>query len=159
MYWGSETYPVPLAVTLTRFSVLLIPNTQTQHHSGNKSASARREPKEVYGEDAGGLEQMIDAHQYRGKQIQLEATVKVRVIGTGNQAHLWLRVNGKNGDSSCFDADLDHPIVVNGWRYFQRRCHVDENAETIEYGLALVGAGEASLDDVSLRVVRPSVRK
>lgn len=102
---------------------------------------------------------MIDAHQYRGKQIQLEATVKVRVIGTGNQAHLWLRVNGKNGDSSCFDADLDHPIVVNGWRYFQRRCHVDENAETIEYGPALVGAGEASLDDVSLRVVRPSVRK
>jgi hypothetical protein len=74
-----------LPLPLTRLSVPLIPNTQTQRHSGNKSASARREPKEVYGEDAGGLEQMIDAHQYRGKQIQLEATVKVRVIGTGNQ--------------------------------------------------------------------------
>ena len=30
MYWGSESYPVPLAVTLTRFSVLLIPNTQAR---------------------------------------------------------------------------------------------------------------------------------
>lgn len=127
--------------------------SEGQHHSGKKSAMIQRQPDEAYGEDAGGLEQMIDARPYRGQHIQLEAAVKAVVSGPGNQAHLWLRVNGKDADSSFFDADLDHPITTNRWRFFKIRGDVDQNAETIEYGLALMGAGQAFLDDVSLRVV------
>jgi erythromycin esterase len=124
-----------------------------QHHLGRKSAMIRRQPEEAYGEDAGGLEQMIDARPYRGKHIQLKAAVRTVVSGPGNQAHLWLRVSGKHAESSFFDADLDHPITANRWRYFRIRGDVDQNAETIEYGLALIGAGQVFLDDVSLRVV------
>ena len=96
---------------------------------------------------------MIDARPNRGKHIQLEAAVKTVVSGPGNQVHLWLRVNGKDAESSFFEADLDHPITTNRWRYFRIRGGVDQNAEAIEYGLALIGAGQAFLDDVSLRVV------
>jgi hypothetical protein len=113
----------------------------------------RRQPDEAYGEDAGGLEQMIDARPYRGKRVQLKASVRADVRGPGNQAHLWLRVNGKDGESSFFDADLDHPITANRWRDIRLRGDVDQDAKTIEYGLVLIGAGRAFLDDVSLRVV------
>jgi erythromycin esterase len=127
--------------------------SEKQHHSGKRSAMIRRQLNEAYGEDAGGLEQMIDARPYRGKHIQLMAAVRADVRGAGNQAHLWLRVNAKDGESYFFDADLDHPITANRWRDVGIRGEVDQNAKTIEYGLALVGAGEAYLDDVSLRVV------
>jgi erythromycin esterase len=127
--------------------------SEEQHHSGKRSAMIRRQPDEAYDQDAGGLEQMIDARPYRGKHIQLKAAVRADVSGPGNQAHLWLRVNGKDSESSFFDADLDHPITTNRWRDIRIRGEVDQDAKTIEYGLVLIGAGRAFLDDVSLRVV------
>jgi len=126
--------------------------SEEQPHIGRKSAVISRTLETLYGEDAGGLEQMVDAHTYRGKRIRLRAAVRTEVAETGNQAHLWLRVNGKDGDSSFFDAKLDHPITAREWRYYEILGEVDQHAETIEYGLALVGSGRAFLDDVSLRV-------
>lgn len=54
-------------------------------------------------------------------------------------------MNGKDADSSFFDADLDHPITVNRWRYFKIRGEIDQYAEAIEYGLALIGTGQPFL--------------
>jgi hypothetical protein len=108
MFWGTAYQPE------LGFHVAI---SEEQHHSGKKSAMVLRRPDNPYGEDAGGLEQMIAARRYRGKHVQLKAAVRTAVRGPENQAHLWLRVNGKDADSSFFDADLDHPITANTWRY------------------------------------------
>lgn len=81
MFWGTAYQPeLGFRVTIT----------EAQHHSGKKSATILRRPEDAYGEDAGRLEQMIDATPYRGKHIEIDAPVKTSVEGAGNQAHLWL---------------------------------------------------------------------
>ncbi len=126
--------------------------------SGKRCAEISRLPGKHYGEAAGWLQQRIDAAPYRGKRIRLRAAVRAEVIGPGNQAHLWLRVSRKDFTPLFFDAMLDRPITSSEWRDYEIVGEVSEDAETIEYGLALVGDGRAWLDTVSIGTAQTAPR-
>ena len=106
----------------------------------------------------GWLQQRIDAAPFRGKRIRLRAAVRAEVIGPGNQAHLWLRVSGKDLTPLFFDAMLDRPITSSEWRDYEIVGEVSNDAETIEYGLALVGDGRTWLDAVSIETTPKASR-
>ncbi len=125
--------------------------SQERPRSGRRCAEISRVPGKHYGEAVGWLQQRIDAAPFRGKRIRLRAAVRADVIGPGNQAHLWLRVSSKDLTPLFFDAMLDRPITSSEWRDYEIVGEVPNDAETIEYGLALVGDGRAWLDAVSMR--------
>jgi erythromycin esterase len=133
--------------------------------AGSRCAEVRRLNGPVYGEFAGGLGQRIQAAPYRGKRIRLRAAVRTGVEGEGNQAHLWLLTSKAAGILSA-EAMLDHPITSGGWHRYEVLADVPNDADFVDYGLALAGVGRAWLDDVSIEVAgtsgacdaRPSTR-
>ena len=79
--------------------------------------------------------------------------MRTDVTGEGNQAHLWIRVDEK---SALFDGMLERPIVSRDWHDYEVAVEVPRDAGFVEYGLALVGAGRAWLDAVSIEMVEPA---
>ena len=116
-----------------------------------------RPPGRHYGERVGVLVQRIAATAYRGKRVRLRAAVRTEVIGPGSQEHLWLRVTKEWAfpPSTAFYDDMsDRPITNHEWREYEIIGEVPEDAEVIDYGMALVGDGRAWIDAVSVEVVK-----
>jgi hypothetical protein len=92
---------------------------------------------------------------YRGKRIKLRAAVRTAVKGSGNQVYLWLRVSkqGFGPQAQGFYHNMaDSPITASEWREYEIVGEVAADAETIDYGLALVGEGRAWLDAVMVEI-------
>ena len=122
--------------------------------TGRRCAVISRTPGRHYGEMYGSFSQRLDAASYRGSRIRLRASVRADVTGPGNQAYLWLRVT-KKGQTVVFYYDMaDRPITASAWREVEIVGDVPEEADTIDYGYALVGDGRAWLDAVSLEAIR-----
>ncbi len=116
----------------------------------------RRPPGKYYGEMYGSLSQRVDAAAYRGKRIKFRAAIRIEVKGTGNQAYLWLRVMNKNFGSEAnlfYDNMADRPITNSQWQYYEFAADVPQDADAIDYGMALVGYGKAWLDSVTIAVI------
>jgi erythromycin esterase len=114
-----------------------------------------RPPGRHYGEAYGLLGQRIEAAPYRGKRVRLRAAVRTNVTGPGNEAYLWLRVTKAWAfpPSTVFYDDMsDRPITTSEWREYEIVGEVPEDAEMIDYGLALVGDGRAWIDAVSVEL-------
>jgi hypothetical protein len=101
----------------------------------------------------GNLMQCFDAAEFRGKRVRLRAWVRADVRGEGNQAQLWLRVDGKNNAVGFFDNMNDRPIVANEWRAYEIVGEVDTDAVAINIGLMLHGNGRAWMRDVTFEVL------
>jgi hypothetical protein len=104
----------------------------------------------------GSLSQQIEAAEYRGKRIRLRAAIRTEVAGPGNQAYFWLRVTKEFFGPAAllfYDNMADRPITNSEWREFEILGAVLADADTIGYGLALVGDGRAWIDSVSLEVI------
>lgn len=138
------------AQTLFGFEVSVSEDSPRQ---GRRCALVSRAPGIQYGNASGGIVQRVDASPYRGKRIRLRAAVRTDVTGEGNQAHLWIRVDEK---SALFDGMLERPIVSRDWHDYEVAVEVPRDAGFVEYGLALVGAGRAWLDAVSIEMVEPA---
>lgn len=123
---------------------------------GKRCAVISRATDKHYGEMYGSLSQQIDATLYRNKIVKLRAAIRTDVSGPGNQAYLWLRVTKKFfGPASLlfYDNMADRPITNNDWRNYEIIGDVPQDAETIGFGIALVGDGQAWLDSVSIEVI------
>lgn len=124
--------------------------------TGKRCAMISRTPGRHYGEMYGSLNQRIDATTYRGKRLKLRGAARADVSGPTSQAYLWLRIMKKGfGDYAIafYDNMADRPITTNEWRDYEIVGGVPLDAETIDYGFALVGEGEAWLDSVSVEVI------
>jgi erythromycin esterase len=124
--------------------------------NGRQCAVISRPPGRHYGEMFGSLRQTLSAAAYTGKRIKLRASVRTDLDGPGNQAYLWLRVMNKGMPPAAvafYDGMADRPIVSREWRDHEIVADVPASAESIEYGLALVGEGRAWLDAVSLELI------
>jgi len=100
------------------------------------------------------LMQSIDAAPYRGKRVELCASV--RFSGSG-QAQMWFRVDRPDGAPGFFDNMADRPIRGEAWASFSIRGDVEDDAAAIALGFFLVnGPGRAWIDGVSLRVLGPA---
>ena len=124
--------------------------------TGKRCAVISRISGKHYGEMYGSLSQHIDATSYRGKRIKISAAVRTDFLDQGNQAYLWLRVTKKFfGPASLlfYDNMADRPITNSDWRNYEIIGDVPQDAETIGFGIALVGDGQAWLDSVSIEVI------
>jgi C-terminal processing protease CtpA/Prc len=104
---------------------------------------------------AGVLVQTFDAMAYRGKRIRFRAAVRTQVLGFGNQAQLWLRVDRKDKSVGFFDNMVDRPITGESWQDYDIVGDVAPDAESISLGLMFMGHGRAWLDAASFRIVGP----
>lgn len=100
----------------------------------------------------GNILQSVDAAGYRGKRIRFRAAVRADVAGAGNQAMLWLRVDTAGGNG-FFDNMGDRPITSKDWKHYEIVGDVADDAESIFFGMMLLGNGSAALDDVSFEIV------
>lgn len=133
-----------------------VTTSESNPFTGKRCAVIGRISGKHYGEMYGSLSQHIDATSYRGKRIKLSAAVRTDFSDQGNQAYLWLRVTKKFfGPSSLlfYDNMADRPITNSDWRDYEIIGDVPLDAETIGYGIALVGDGQAWLDSVSIEVI------
>jgi len=100
----------------------------------------------------GLLKQTIRADEFRGRRVRLTGYIKTAERNDGT-AHLWMRVNAGDGSARA-DYMLTRPVLPGtDWTSYSVVLDVPANAVGITFGLGLVGAGQAWLDDVKLEVV------
>jgi len=97
----------------------------------------------------GNLMQSIDATPYRGRWIRVRASLKVG-RGTAPRAQLWVRVDQPGGRMGFFDNMQDRPVLAREWTPVEIDADVADDATSINFGLLLLGDGEALIDDVSI---------
>jgi erythromycin esterase len=126
-------------------------------HDGTRCAMIRRLPGTHYGEVVGRLGQRLDAAGYRGKRIRLRAAARADVSGPGNLSALRLVISRKQDvpDGTIFDSGDKYPVTSSDWRVYEILADVPQDADTIVYGLDLVGDGTAWLDSVSVDLIEP----
>lgn len=107
------------------------------------------------GADAAGfcnLMQSLAADDFRGKRVKLRAAVRVE----SGRAQLWFRVDRPDRKRAFFDNMDDRPIQKPAWDYYEIIGDVHPDAEKVNIGLIVFGAGKAWLDEVTLEVVGPA---
>jgi erythromycin esterase len=133
----------------------LITTSEERPHGGKRCAMIRRLPGTHYGEVVGSFGQRLDATSYRGKTIRLRAAARADVSGTGNLS--WLRLSivkkGFGPQATAFDSVDKYPVTSVEWRIYEIVADVPQDADSISYGLALVGDGQAWLDSVTVEVI------
>ncbi len=95
--------------------------------------------------------QLIAAAPYRGKRVRLEGWI--RTDGKpASHASLWLRVDRPEG-MGFFDNAQDRAVSATTWTPLRLEGQVDDDAVCVVFGVLLWGAGDASFDGLTLRVV------
>jgi len=132
--------------------------TEETPHTGKRCALLSRAPGKHYGETVGSLSQRLDAKPYRGKKIKFQAATRGEVTGAENHAWLRLVITRRTAflvdtHQTDFDTLDQYPVNTPEWRGHEIVADVPADADSISYGLYLVGDGKAWLDSVSLQVV------
>ena len=87
---------------------------------------------------------------YLGKGIRLTAYVKTANV-KDRYVGLWMRVDGAGNQMLSFDNMEGRPIIgTTDWQQYEIILDVPENSEYINYGILLVGTGEAWVDGLRL---------
>jgi erythromycin esterase len=132
-----------------------IATSNERPHTGKACALISRPPGKHYGEFAGGFGQRLDAMPYRGKKIRLRAAARTEGSGVDNMS--WLRLSvlrqGFGLQATAFDSLDKYPVTSAEWGIYEIVADVPRDADSISYGLYLVGDGKAWLDSVSVEVV------
>jgi erythromycin esterase len=130
--------------------------TSKEHpHSGKACALISRLPGKHYGEFVGSFGQRLDAVPYRGKKIRLRAAARAEVSGVDNISWLRLSIFRKEfgPQATAFDSLDKYPVTAAEWRNYEIVADVPQDADSISYGLYLVGDGKAWLDSVTVEVI------
>lgn len=127
-----------------------IVTTDGECHSGTRCARISRAPGEHYGEVAGTLTQTIDAAPHRGKHVTLRAAARATQKGASNRSWVTLSVAQQAAGRPAVAFEALEPVVSGRWKTLQIRAAVPNDAETLTFGLVLVGDGKAWLDSIVL---------
>ena len=133
--------------------------TTENPYSGTRCAMIECKPGKRYGEAYGGISQRIDATAYRGMRIRLAAAVRTKLRGSENRTYLWLRVERSKEDFADIfqqDSRTHQSIESDTWREIEVPADVPPDADTISYGMALVGEGRVWMDSVSIKTDGPA---
>ena len=104
----------------------------------------------------GNFMRRIPATGYGGNHVVLKAQVKVDGLMRPT-AQMWLRVDRRSGDMGFFDNMADRPVQAGGWTTMTIEADIDEDAETLNFGVMSFGGGVVFVDDVSLEVMGPMI--
>jgi C-terminal processing protease CtpA/Prc len=116
-----------------------------QPKSGKQCAVVRSEkPTGQFGI----LMQTIDAKPFRGHRVRYRAALRVSDLDT--RAHLWLRVDRAGKRMGFFDNMSDRPVRSAFWETVEIVGDVDDDAESLNFGLLMQGSGRAFVDAASI---------
>jgi erythromycin esterase len=125
--------------------------TSERPHSGASCAIVERSEQPRYGEGYGSLLQRIDARPFRGRRVRLRAYVRALVSGEASRVLLTLRVGKSGGGPPLYSADsTDRATASAKWQSSELIATIAGDADSITYGLLLIGDGKAFLDDVAI---------
>nr|WP_093274607.1 AraC family transcriptional regulator [Psychrobacillus sp. OK032] len=115
---------------------------------GNASGQLRS-IGEVAKEGFGTVMQQFHAQEWLGKRMKLSCFIQTKDVE--GAAGLWMRVDGKDGDTLQFDNMQNRPIKdTTGWNHYSVVLDVPPNAGAIYFGVMLLGAGEVWMDEFTL---------
>lgn len=101
----------------------------------------------------GALAQSVRADRYRGERVRLTGWLRTAMAEYVGQAGLWVRVDGAR-DVLVADFMSDRAIVgTREWTAYSVVLDVPPDAVGITFGVALAGAGQLWLDDLTFDVV------
>jgi hypothetical protein len=124
-------------------------------YGGQPSAYLRSKKPEVP-EGFGTLMQNFSAEQYVGKRVRFSAFVKSENIE--RWAGLWMRVDGKPGQTLSFDNMQDRPIKgTSAWRNCEVVLDVPAGALGIYFGILLDGPGTVWMNNAKFEEVATSI--
>ena len=92
---------------------------------------------------------------YRGRRIRLAGFLKTR--GANDGAGLWMRVDGTDSILAFDNMNARRIRWTRDWQEVEVVLDVAQKAQTITFGLILVGNGKAWIDDVRIEIVRKDV--
>ncbi|UTH13877.1 helix-turn-helix domain-containing protein [Macrococcus equipercicus] len=103
----------------------------------------------------GTIMQSISAEQYIGKRIRFSAFIKTEEAG---KVGLWARIDDQKSDILQFDNMMERAITgTTHWNHYSVVLEVTEAAESIHFGVLLVGQGKVWIDQFSVEEVDNSV--
>ncbi|MYK47232.1 MAG: hypothetical protein F4029_13500 [Gammaproteobacteria bacterium] len=121
----------------------------------SKVGAAASEADAMRGGGLGNVMQVADATPYRGKRVRFSGWVRTEMLPLGLQAgraQAWFRVDRPGGHMGFFDNMQDRPIRARDWQRFEIIGDIAPDAETINFGLMLIGNGKAWLDGVAIDI-------
>ncbi len=95
------------------------------------------------------LNQVVDAVPYRGKVLTFRAAVRA-LVPSGSEARLLVRIHREDGSTSFFDNMGQFPVRSSAWHLYEIEAPIGREAGDVEFGLQLIGPGEAWIDHVSM---------
>ncbi|HND18590.1 MAG TPA: S41 family peptidase, partial [Acidobacteriota bacterium] len=102
----------------------------------------------------GNLMQTVDATKYRNKQVRFRAALRVKTESNESEGRLWIRVDRPHSVVGFFDTTLDDAVYQDqDWQYIEVIAEVDDDAETLNFGILSIGDAQVWMDDASLEVV------
>jgi erythromycin esterase len=108
-----------------------------------------------YGEAPARLTQRVDATAWRGRRLRLTASAHHRAGEEASAAYLGLRAHSASAGFFTRPVETEAPLADGDWATVELELDVPEDAESVEIGLSLVGAGDAWLDGVEVEDVGP----
>ena len=125
-------------------------------YAGQPSAYLRSKKAQVP-EGFGTLMQSFGADQYVGKRVRYSAFVKSENVE--RWAGLWMRVDGKSGQSPlAFDNMQDRPVKgTSTWRNYEVVLDVPAGATGIAFGILMDGPGTVWMNSAKIEEVPDSI--
>jgi hypothetical protein len=120
-------------------------------HRSLKLSSAARGPDEF-----GTVMQRVPARHVAGSRLSF--TAEVSAEGVQGEASLWLRIDDATGKALFFENLRGRGLKGTSRRSMSIELEVPRGAEWLNYGLLLVGSGEAFVDRVALVAERAGRR-
>lgn len=112
---------------------------------GNVSGQLRSIGQEAK-EGFGTVMQQFQAKEWLGKRVKLSCFIQTKDVQSS--AGLWMRIDGKDGDTLQFDNMQNRPITgTTSWNHYSVVLDVPENAGAIYFGVLLQGVGEVWMDE------------
>lgn len=84
--------------------------------------------------DWGAFYRVVNAKEYLGKKIRVEAAVKVQLIDSTADAEVWVRVDRENKKMGFFYNMMDKPIRSADWKVYSISGRIDKDAVNLVFG-------------------------
>jgi hypothetical protein len=108
----------------------------------------------AHGSKRVGLFQNVDVTLYRGKILTFRAAVRAEV-SAGSEARLFVRIHRENGTTIFFDDMGRFPVRSSAWHFYEIPAPIDRDASDVEFGMVLIGQGEAWIDHITMDFTDP----
>jgi hypothetical protein len=141
----SEPGKVPAGWWATTAAVGYPAETSTERPKSGKQCAVLR--AEGAHHQFGVLMQAVDATAYRGHRVRLRAALRA---ADGGEARMWMRVDRFGGRTGFFDNMYTRPVRSADWKDVETVFTVDDDAQSLQFGLLLEGGGKMFADAMAL---------